>query len=133
MSADTRDVLLKSWSTDPAWRKWNTRLFHEYFEPQKIPAAEIEAVYHAAAAEDSADGIRYFKECYRAADDRNELSHCRALLESLRVQVNFRGSDFGLVYRDYIRNLEARMMFIEALQKTSFYVDRTVAQKKVGI
>ncbi len=130
MTGDTREVLMRGFS-DPVWRNWNTKLFHEYFEPQKTPAAEIEAVYHAAAAEPPAGGIQYFADRYSAADDRNELSHCRALLESVRAQVNARGQEFNQIYRDYTRSLEARMMFVEALQKTSFYVDRKEAQANI--
>jgi hypothetical protein len=129
MTPATQELLLEEWRQNPGWRHWNTRLFKEHFAPLDTAAAELEGIYHAAAAENLDEGLAYFETRYKAADERAELSHCRALLDSVRVQAHTRGSNFSASFREHARYLEARMMFLEPLQKTAFYVDRTKAQE----
>ena len=131
MTVAARNDLLSIWrSREREWRNWNERLTAEYYRPKTEgpgttdKPSELEAVYHAAAAIAPQRWIGYFSDRYAAADDRNDFAHCHALLEAVGSQDKFRGSEFSQAYRDRVRWLQSRLTFLEALQKTSTYVER---------
>lgn len=127
LQPSAREGVVAEWQlSEPAWREWNTRLVEEYYQSRTDKASELEAVYHAAGSTEPRRWIAYFEARYQAADDRNDFAHCHALLESVRSQEKFRGSDFSRVYRDKARYLQSRLMFLEALQKTATYIERQV-------
>ena len=129
-----RERLLSQWVAQnhgAEFRDWNRRLF-EYFSKLSLKSAEIEAVYHGAAATEPEKAIPYFEECFQHADDLADFSHCHALIEALNAQIRFRGPKFSEACDRRNRYLQTRLYFLEPLRKTKFFVRRKAAEKNIG-
>jgi tetratricopeptide (TPR) repeat protein len=130
LRSELRDSILATWQSRQAeWRAQNTALFEQYFRKRSDKASQIEAVYHGAAGTDPKKVIDYFKERYKEADNQPDFAQCAAYLEAIHQQKDFRGPDVSSEYRDKARYLQARMLFLDALQKTNVYVERTAAHE----
>jgi len=125
-----RERRLNAWTqNEVVWRRWNSSIF-TYFSERATKSAEVEAVYHGAASSDPGAVTPYFQARYQRADDQTDFAHCHALLEALRSQESYYGV-FSAIYQDRVRYLEARLLFLEPLRKTAFFVNRLDAERQL--
>lgn len=124
IEASERSRLLQEWQSDlSSWRTWNGKL-GQYFAAQATPEARLSAIFHFAAAGDSATLEPLFRSWYAEADECFDLAHCNALLEMLRVQENVRGVSLSALWQELREYQSARILFAGEYYKTGSYFER---------
>lgn len=126
-----RETLLERLrKNESEFRKWNTRLYHA-FKQRGDRFSIVQAAYHAAASDQLEQGQEDFEIWFAAADKAGDFAYCQALLDALRVQEASRGNELTRSFQKNARYLQTRLLFLDALQKSSTYLERKRSQKAV--
>src|SRR5882672_7007790 len=119
-----RTRLLKEWQAEPrGWKRRNTKIGY-HFAARNEPEAQLAAVYHLAASTSPERVIPLFKKWFNHADKAFDLAQCNALLEMLRLQERWRGSEVSDVWREAQLYNAARVLFLDDYYKTGSYFKR---------
>ncbi|MCK1700644.1 ATP-binding protein [Bradyrhizobium sp. 146] len=119
-----RTRVLKDWQAEPhGWKRRNTDIGY-HFVARDEPEAQLAAVYHLAASTDPERVIPFFQKWFNRANEADDLAQCNALLEMLRLQEGWRGSQVSAVWREMQLVHAARVLFLDDYYKTGSYFER---------